>query len=335
VAAWLWERGMAIERHRIRGTGRIHWRLTPERVLVRLGLAEATDRTAGEVDRQRRITRVALAALKVDDQQAAKPRRRAKALAHFRSRIAQAVEHAQLATDAAAQKALLAQIDTLRSADALVARRRTARWADPVTQEQREAADTAMADLLALDSAEAIQRAKDKAAVTLIALTERVTSDVTSERVNQEINSTVNSSPTQTPRQSEKLTIPMTPALTFSAVNAGINFDVNDPTAYDLDRILSGDPYMTPWMTPDLTGDVTGREVKTEVNGDRNRASKTQLMRAFWDSEVAQDRYPSVTALSEHAGVDSGYASRKRKEWVAELHWWQRRKADPKKVPAS
>ncbi|MFD2351484.1 hypothetical protein ACFSTC_22500 [Nonomuraea ferruginea] len=62
VAAWLWERGMAIERHRIRGTGRINWRLTPERLLVRLGLAEVSDRTASEVDAHRRLTRVALAA---------------------------------------------------------------------------------------------------------------------------------------------------------------------------------------------------------------------------------------------------------------------------------
>ncbi|MFC7721562.1 hypothetical protein [Nonomuraea recticatena] len=64
VAAWLWERGMAIERHRIRGTGRINWRFTPERVLVRMGLAEVSDRTASEVDAHRRLTRVALAAKK-------------------------------------------------------------------------------------------------------------------------------------------------------------------------------------------------------------------------------------------------------------------------------
>src|SRR5688500_5813216 len=49
VAAWLWERGMAIERHRISGRSRIHWRLTPERMLVRIGLAEVSDRTASEV----------------------------------------------------------------------------------------------------------------------------------------------------------------------------------------------------------------------------------------------------------------------------------------------
>src|SRR5690606_18567180 len=62
VAAWLWERGMAIERQRITGRARINWRFTPERVMVRLGLAEANDRTASEVDAHRRLTRVALAA---------------------------------------------------------------------------------------------------------------------------------------------------------------------------------------------------------------------------------------------------------------------------------
>ncbi len=34
VAAWLWERGLAVERRRATGR-RIHWRLTAERVLVR------------------------------------------------------------------------------------------------------------------------------------------------------------------------------------------------------------------------------------------------------------------------------------------------------------
>lgn len=62
VAAWLWERGMRIERRRITGLRGIHWRLTPERVLVRLGLADATDRTTEQVATQRMLTKVALAA---------------------------------------------------------------------------------------------------------------------------------------------------------------------------------------------------------------------------------------------------------------------------------
>jgi hypothetical protein len=67
VAAWLWERGMAIERIRLTGRARIHWRITPERIFVRLGLAEPSERTAGEVDAMRRLTKVALAAGRFDD----------------------------------------------------------------------------------------------------------------------------------------------------------------------------------------------------------------------------------------------------------------------------
>ncbi|MFI7113927.1 hypothetical protein ACIBK9_46955 [Nonomuraea sp. NPDC050227] len=330
VAAWLWERGMAIERHRIRGTGRINWRLTPERVLVRLGLAEATDRTAGDVDRQRRISRAALAVLRVDDQQHAKPSKRRKALGLFRKRVAQAVEHAGLASDETAQQALLDQIDTLRSVDALVARQRIARWADPVTQEKRAEAIAAIEQEQRFDSAEATQRALDKAAVTLMALTERVTFDVTSAQVNSGINGKVNNGAVPPSREAGKLTFPMTSPLTVESVNGGLKFDVNDNASYDLAQLLAADPYMTPLLTPELIGGG----VNNGVNEDPRDASKTQVMRDFWESEVAEDRYPTVKDLATHADVDPAHASRKRKEWVAELPWRQRRKADPRRSMA-
>src|SRR5690606_10707183 len=103
VAAWLWERGMAIERHRIRGTGRINWRLTPERLLVRLGLAEVSDRTASEVDAHRRLTRVALAAkrAKALREAGASDRKMRAALAKLDKAMDQAVEHTGLAVDPA------------------------------------------------------------------------------------------------------------------------------------------------------------------------------------------------------------------------------------------
>jgi hypothetical protein len=62
VAAWGWERSMALERQRTGRFGGINWRLTPERILIRLGLADPTERTAGEVAAQRRLIVVALAA---------------------------------------------------------------------------------------------------------------------------------------------------------------------------------------------------------------------------------------------------------------------------------
>ncbi|GAA4530822.1 MULTISPECIES: hypothetical protein [Nonomuraea] len=122
VAAWLWERGMAIERHRIRGTGRINWRLTPERLLVRLGLAEVSDRTASEVDAHRRLTRVALAAKRAKAlREAGAPDRKMRAaLAKLDKAMDQAVEHTGLAVDQGRQEALLAQIAALYNTTALI-----------------------------------------------------------------------------------------------------------------------------------------------------------------------------------------------------------------------
>lgn len=67
VAAWLWERGLAAHRRRARG-GRstIHWRVTPERILVWLRLAEPTGRGVGEVDAARRRAAVVRASARAD-----------------------------------------------------------------------------------------------------------------------------------------------------------------------------------------------------------------------------------------------------------------------------
>ncbi|MEU8176273.1 hypothetical protein AB0C14_25640 [Microbispora hainanensis] len=122
VAAWLWERGMAIERVRITGRGRINWRLTPERVLVRIGLAEASDRTASEVDAHRRLTRVALAAKRVRAlrEAGASERKVRAAMAKLDKAMDQAVEYTGLAVDEKRQEALLSQIGALYNTSALI-----------------------------------------------------------------------------------------------------------------------------------------------------------------------------------------------------------------------
>jgi hypothetical protein len=125
VAAWLWDRGMALERRRLRGRV-IHWRLTPERLLVRLGLAEASDRTASEVDAQRRIARVALAAKRARALPAGRKRRRA--LARLDRRLEQAVEHAGLACDPVRQTAMLDQIGALYASSKLLTLPEVAPW---------------------------------------------------------------------------------------------------------------------------------------------------------------------------------------------------------------
>ncbi|MGW4639662.1 helix-turn-helix domain-containing protein [Sphaerisporangium sp. NPDC004334] len=115
VAAWLWERGMAIERHRITGRSRIKWRLTPERAMVRLGLAEVSDRTASEVDAHRRLTRVALAAKRARAlrQAGASGRKMRAALARLDKAMDRAVEHTGLAQDSDKQQRMLAQLGAL------------------------------------------------------------------------------------------------------------------------------------------------------------------------------------------------------------------------------
>lgn len=121
VAAWLWERGLSIHRRRTGRTGRIHWRLTPERILVRLGLAEPTNRTADEVSALRHITRVARSAKRV---------RRLRATGAWRWRVTwavrrldraadRAVRHAALATDPSRQRVLTDHLAVLYHAPAL------------------------------------------------------------------------------------------------------------------------------------------------------------------------------------------------------------------------
>ncbi|MFC7381208.1 hypothetical protein [Sphaerisporangium rhizosphaerae] len=139
VAAWLWERGMAIERHRITGRSRIKWRLTPERAMVRLGLAEVSDRTASEVDAHRRLTRVALAAKRARAlREAGAPDRKMRAaLARLDRVMDQAVEHTGLAVDAGRQEALLQQIGALYNTSALIDLRPPVPWG-PEPEEERQ-----------------------------------------------------------------------------------------------------------------------------------------------------------------------------------------------------
>ncbi|MDH2425811.1 hypothetical protein [Sphaerisporangium sp. TRM90804] len=134
VAAWLWERGMTAERQRLTGLTGIHWRITPQRVLVRLGLAEAKDRTVTEVDVHRRLTRLALAAKLVHQLRTAgaKPRKVAAATARRDRALDQAVEHTDLATNPTTRARLLDITITLGGAEDLTTLLATAPapWAD-------------------------------------------------------------------------------------------------------------------------------------------------------------------------------------------------------------
>jgi hypothetical protein len=137
VAAWLWERLMAADRRRAKPKRdrRINWRLTPERVLVRLGLAEAADRSASEVDAHRRLTRLARAAFQVRTRAASgtRTRRVRRAERRLDAAMRAAVEHAGLAGDQVRQGALLAQLGALYHARALAEITPDAPWGRPGT----------------------------------------------------------------------------------------------------------------------------------------------------------------------------------------------------------
>lgn len=105
VAAWGWERHLAPERRAARGEGktrrRINWAIGAERVLVWLRLAEPKDRAIGDVDRARRLARLARSAfrlhmLRADD---AKPRTLRRAESRLRRNVLAAAEHLGLASD--------------------------------------------------------------------------------------------------------------------------------------------------------------------------------------------------------------------------------------------
>ena len=67
LAAWLWERGLAADRRAARTRKRavIAWRWSRERLAVRVGLADPSERTTPEVDRARRLARLTRARLRV------------------------------------------------------------------------------------------------------------------------------------------------------------------------------------------------------------------------------------------------------------------------------
>ncbi len=114
VAAWGWERSMALERRRSGALGGINWRVTPERILIRLGIADPTNRTAGEVTVQRRLIDVALAADRARTlrETGAGTRRVNKARRRLQRVMRRAVEDGGLVDDSRSPRSVL--MDNLR-----------------------------------------------------------------------------------------------------------------------------------------------------------------------------------------------------------------------------
>jgi hypothetical protein len=116
VAAWFWERSLVAERRRATGRATIHWRITPERILVRLRLAEPTGRAIGDVAAQRWITQLAVVATRAGalEDAGAVSWRRTYANRRLRIVLQQAVEHADLAVSEQRQQEFVSQVAILR-----------------------------------------------------------------------------------------------------------------------------------------------------------------------------------------------------------------------------
>jgi hypothetical protein len=135
VAALLWERGLVSERRRSRPRKEnegITWRVSPRRLLVRLGLADPGEETVGEAAIRRRITSLALAAGRAASLDAAgvtDGRRYQRADRRLRKAMFAAIEHTDLASSPQLQQQLLSQVLMLRSPRDLVSVNAASPWA--------------------------------------------------------------------------------------------------------------------------------------------------------------------------------------------------------------
>jgi hypothetical protein len=163
VAAWLWHRALSLERRRSSSRA-VHWRVTAERVLVWLGLAEPSARAAGEVDAHRRIARLARAAKRLRERRAlgAAGWRQERARRRLDKAMEAAVEHADLASDPARQDQMRDQIAALNAAEALASLTAEAPW-------DRRGDDGASARVRELEQSLAAERARTEAAQRRIA----------------------------------------------------------------------------------------------------------------------------------------------------------------------
>lgn len=302
VAAWLWERGMQLERRKLRGLSGIHWRVTPERVLVRLGLAEASDRTTGEVDAHRRLTRVALAAKKVHLLRAASAsdRKIRKAAAQLDRRLDQAVEHTGLARDDRMKWALLDQVGTLGGAQSLC-----------------DLLDTAVGPWTQTDHPLVTGAAKHHEAVVLAEKMQEWTDAINRQR-DPETSSAIKSMAAYIAHL-EGRPAPRfeTPDETGHQVDHEVEVEVSQAAIDDLINSYREDPQ----RGPNETGDETSDETRA-----------TDAMWTYWQQTLQQERrIPTGAELAAAGKCTPQYGARKAKEWADALDGRTRRALKPAK----
>lgn len=135
LAAWMWERSLAVQRRAATGK-RVSSKVTAERILVWLRLAEPTGRTTTEVDTHRRIAALARAdhRLGVLRRRPARPAFIRRAERRRNKLLAAALDHTGLATDPAVKELLRHHILSLSRADTLGTITGLAPWEVPADE---------------------------------------------------------------------------------------------------------------------------------------------------------------------------------------------------------
>ncbi|HZM83876.1 MAG TPA: hypothetical protein VFC19_49800 [Candidatus Limnocylindrales bacterium] len=334
VAAWMWERALAAERHvRIGETARrINWAITPERIFVWLRLADARDRDVSQVDRARRRAELGRARLHLHLLQNKKSFAWRVRLAH-RGVVRQAMQ--------AAEHLGLADV--------------------PDATNERQAIQMYMATLYGFVDATSPQAVVHLNAWQHDTGAARHTSDTTTgdalepshsrRHAPGETTSGLNGTmglPPVTPGQAELEEASHPHPGRADPVNgrhvstgtAILEFTVpelrDDPepaSRQEPDPATFGQPLELNRLTLQQTGPSGDQRDDTDeldlhnqlADGDRpdDEADLTAVsaMRRFWDREVANGRVPTGAELSRAAGVPptTGLGRRKRREWESEL----------------
>lgn len=324
VAAWMWERGMRLERRRQRGTKGIHWRLTPERLLVWAGLAEPRGRTASEVDTHRRLKRVALAAKRVGQLREANAgeKKVAKAIAKRDKMLDLAVTHTDLATNPRTQEVLLDLLRTLGGGEDLsvVLSSALAPWRDldhPAVTGQKQLSEAARLAEETRQLSEAVLAGRDPDSAATI---EMLASMLVGRRIPPPGSATHGQvSPTVADLVASRVSLRPVPALPTDTGNA-TPAATSDPVAPE---VADG--------VADLEADEILRRLREEPDDDSDdtataTASATEAMWRHWQEAIDKGELPTGADLAREGGCVESYGRRKRNEWLGQLDGRTRRR---------
>ncbi|MGF0320910.1 hypothetical protein [Nocardia fluminea] len=150
VAAWGWERSMALERRQLTGRTerRTNWRISPQRLLVRWGIADPTDRTNGEVAIERRLADLARAAdaVRLTRSIGKSERAERRAVQRLHRAIDKAAEDGVVLGEESVRDRLAAHLEGRFSAYTLPNYRPVTDWADHTTRAAAPTLDAIVPD---------------------------------------------------------------------------------------------------------------------------------------------------------------------------------------------